>query len=192
MAGEPKVRARHMKSMIAAAGRLPDGGGAAARALVRPAFLAQIEESSGVDWLPIECNLVVTRALHEVLAPAAFHLFYRDHLLESFQGPLLKTMVDAAIRIFGIDPASWARWVPKGWALVFRDGGAWTVARVEPGHVAFRLEGLPDACIRDRVWLSSVASSLSAIVEIAKAQGGFELTDADPVSGRASFAMRWS
>jgi hypothetical protein len=192
MAGEPKVRARHMKSMLAATGRLPGGGGAAARALVRPALLEQIEQSSGVDWLPIESNLVVTRALHEVLAPAAFHLFFRDHLLESFQGPLLKTMVDTAVRIFGIDPASWARWVPKGWPLVFKDGGTWTVDRVEPGHVAFRLEALPDACIRDRVWLSSVASSLSAIIELAKAKGGFDLTDVDPVARRASFAMRWS
>lgn len=181
-----------MKSVLAAAGRLPGGGGSAARALVRPALLAQIEQSSGIDWLPLESNLVVTRALHEVLAPAAFHLFFRDHLLESFQGPLLKTMVDTAMRIFGIDPGSWARWVPKGWALVFKDTGAWSVVRVELGEVTFRLEGLPDACIRDRVWLSSVASSLSAIIVLAKAKGGFELTDVDPVAVRATYAMRWS
>ncbi len=181
-----------MKSILAAAGQLPGGGGAAARALVRPALLAQIEQSSGIDWLPIESNLIVTRALHEVLSPGAFHLFYRDHLLESFQGPLLKTMVDTAMRIFGIDPASWARWVPKGWALIFKDTGAWSVVRVEPGHVTMRLEGLPDACIRDRVWLSSVASSLSAIIELAKAKGGFDLTDVDLVAVRATYAMRWS
>jgi hypothetical protein len=181
-----------MKSMLAAAGRLPGGGGAAAQALVPPALVAQIDQASGIDWLPIESNLAVTRALHQVLAPPAFHLFFRDFLLESFQGALLKAMVDAAVRVFGIDPGSWARWIPKGWGLIFKNAGAWTVVGAEKGQVAFQVDGLPEACLEDRVWLSSVASSLSAIVELARAKGGFDLTGVDRAARRATFTMRWS
>ncbi len=187
--GKPEVKARHMKSLLAALDRHPEA--AAVRRRLDPRLLAAVEESSGLEWQPLQWNLELTRAVREELGGEGTHAFFRHALLEAFGGPLLGFLVDCAVRVFGIDPASWARWVPRGWALVFRDCGTWSVAESAPGRVAFHFDGVPAACAADRIWLQSVASSLGAIVDLARARGGVELGAVDQAAGRATYVMTW-
>lgn len=184
------VKSRHMKALLASIDGRPQGP--AVRGRLEPSVLSAIEESRGVEWLPLQWNLDLTRAIAAELGPEGTHAFFRDQLLESFRGPLLGLLVDSAVRVFGIDPASWARWVPRGWGLVFRDCGLWTVEADRVGRrVVLRCADLPEACAGDAVWLRSVASSFSAMVDFARARGGVALGAVDRAARAATFVMTW-
>ncbi len=193
MAGaQAVVRGRHLKSLVSFLQDRP--GGATALALLPPAWLPQVVAASGLAWLPIEENLVVTRVIYDGLGQAEADRFFRDHTLASFDGPILKTMVTTAVRIFGLDPASWARWVPQAWHLLFRGCGDWQVGEVKAGAqvVTLRVAGLPPPCAEDPVWIRSVARSLEALLELARVRGVVE-TEPRPRGAReVVFTLRWA
>jgi len=162
------------------------------RAGVSPATRAAVEDALGIDWLPGEMNLEVTRAVYRGLGPEGGARFFRLALGEAFSGPLLRIVVEAALRVFRVDAASFAEWLGKGWVLVFQDCGHWIVDRVGAQEATLRIEALPPAFVEDVVWLGSVAHALDAFFDVARATGRFRLEEAEPAEGRARYRMSWS
>ncbi len=187
--GEPSVRARHLKQTLAAVDRTP--ARAAVRGALAPDVLAAIEASHGFDWLPVGHDVALVRAIHGALGPEGHHAFSRATILEAFDGPLLGPLIRVALAVKGRDPAGWVRWIPKAWALMFRDCGSWSVDRIAPDGAELTLDGMPAACFDDPVWPGSVASSLSALLAGAGAAGETRLVARDPGPRRARYAFRW-
>src|SRR5512145_1370651 len=102
----PAVRARHMKSLLEAIELLPPGEAERVRVLVPDPLVRSVADATSIDWLPLEANLVVTRAVHGGLGDARFYRFFRDQLVEAFSGPLLRVIVEAALRVFRVDATS--------------------------------------------------------------------------------------
>ena len=187
----PAVRGRHMKNLLEAIGRLPPDQSEAVRARVPEALARAVADATSIEWLPLETNLVVTRAVHDGLGQARFYRFFRDQLVDSFSGPLLRVVVEAALRVFRVDATSFTSWVGRGWGLVFRDCGTWTVERAGPGTARLRVDVLPAACVEDEVWLRSVSHSLDAFWVFAKAQGEFAYAGRDVARRAATYDLRW-
>ncbi len=187
----PAVRARHMKNLLDSIERLSPEERERVRALVPEPIVSAVADATGIDWLPLETDLVVTRALHDGLGDARFYRFFRDQLVEAFSGPLLRVVVDAALRVFRVDATSFTSWVGRGWGLVFRDCGDWTVERAGPGMARLRIEALPAACAEDEVWLRSVAYSLDAFWVLARTQGECAYAGRDVAGGVATYELRW-
>jgi hypothetical protein len=181
-----------MKSLLGSVGRLPPERAAAVLAHFGGEAARAVEESTGLEWLPLGDNVRLTRAVHEALEQEACDRFFRAQLLQSFEGPLFRALADGAIHLFGLDPMSWARLVPSGWGLVFRDCGRWDVAHAAPGEVLLTLADVPPACTVDAVWPRSVAASLSAIVDLAQARGEATLAGFEPGAPAMRVALRWS
>ncbi len=180
-----------MKSLLESIERLPPEESARVRAQIPEPLARSVAEATSIDWLPLETNLVVTRALHAGLGDARFYRFWRDQLVEAFSGPLLRVIVEAALRVFRVDAMSFASWLGRGWGLLFRDCGAWTVERAGPGMARLRIDALPAACLADEIWLRSVAHSLDAFWVLARTQGECIYTGRDPARGLATYELRW-
>ena len=141
---------------------------------------------------PSALDLDVTHALERALGPEGKHRFFREHQLASFQSPLFRALVDSATAIFGLDPGSWARWIPRGWGIVFRDCGQWVVDRTDPGEVDLALLAPPPGCLDDEIWLRSLASSFSAFLVVAKTEGEFAFVRVDRARAAALYTLRWT
>jgi len=187
----PLTRARHLRSIMDHVARLPEPQRSAVRDAFGPASIELIESSASSDWLPFAVDLDLTHAIGRVLGPAGQHRFFQEHQLASFQGPLFRALVDSATAIFGLDPGSWARWIPRGWGIVFRDCGQWVVDRAGRGAVDLALLAPPPGCLDDDLWLQSLASSFSAFNLLARTEGEFTLTGVDRARDAACFALRW-
>jgi hypothetical protein len=185
---EPAVRARHLKSVLATIDTLPSGG--AAREALPRRLVEDVERATGFDWLPLDHDVELVRASAAVLPDEEFEQLWRGVVLEEIEGPLLGLLMRTAVRMFGHDPAEFARWVPKGWAMIFRDVGVWTSCHVAAGGAVLRLQGLPAAC-RDPLFLRSVACSLGAIPVLSGRSGGARVVDACAERGAASFEVSW-
>ena len=186
---EPRVRARHLKQVLAAADRQPLRQ--ALRDRIGPTLAYAIEEATGTDWLPVEHDVSMARALEAVLGPDGLASFNRELMQQSLRGPLLSGLVELATHFFGLDAGAWASWVPRGWRLMFKDCGGWTVVRHGEGELSLTLDGLPAVCAADPVWPRSVASTLSGILPAVGAEGTVELTRIDVARGTIVYTMRW-
>jgi hypothetical protein len=185
---EPSVRARHLKSALEAAAALPRG-----RELIDAlprGLVADVERATGFDWLPVEHDVEIVRTSAAVLPPDLFDRLWRAVVVEGIEGPLLGLLMRTAVRMFGHDPAEFARWVPKGWAMVFRDVGVWTTCTVGDGSARLRLQGLPLAC-RDPAFPRSVAASLGAIPVLSGRSGGARVIESSVEHGAVSFEIAW-
>jgi len=186
---EPLVRARHLKSVLAAVDRQAERQ--EVRARIGPTRVAAIEEASGTDWLPIGHDVAMAGALDAVLGPDGLAAFNREMLLQSLRGPLLRALVDLATHFLGLDAGAWANWIPRGWVLMFQGFGRWTIVRRGEGEVILTLADLPPVCAADPVWPRSVASTLSGILPAVGAVGTVDLDSVDPLLGTAVYTMRW-
>ena len=180
-----------MKTLLRHADALSTAEAAAVRAAFGAAGALAVEESSGLEWLPVQHNVALTAAIHGTLGDAAFERFFHDHTAAALSTPVFRAVVDGAIALFGLDPSSWARLLPTGWSLVFREVGAWQVERVGRGEVEFMLSGLPQVCLTDPVWPVSVGHSLSALLDLARTKGSMTLTGIRRTTASASYLMRW-
>jgi hypothetical protein len=186
---DPLVRARHLKLVLAAVDRQPRRQ--ELRARIGPELAAVIEGSTGIDWLPVDHDVAMAGALDAVLGPAGLAAFNREMMQQSMGGPLLRGMAELATRIIGLDPGAWASWIPKGWQLMFKGFGRWTVVRTGEREVTLRLDLLPPVCAADPVWPRSVASSLAGILPAMGATGTVEIDRLDAASGTIAYVMRW-
>lgn len=188
----PVVRGRHMKSLVAALEGWP--GGSRPLALLPAETLKTIGAASGLDWLPVPLNLQVTQAVYDGLGGADADRFFLAHTVASFEGPILQTLSATAVRIFGLDPASFARWVPRAWTMIFRELGEWTVGAIAPGSssVVLTLARLPPVCADHPVWLRSVSRSIGALFDLAKVQGTVELPPRAHGASQVQFVLRWT
>jgi len=188
----PVVRSRHLRSILEQVARLPALQRDSVLVAIGPEPTAAIEASTSADWLPFALDLDVTHALERALGPEGKHRFFREHQLASFQSPLFRALVDSATAIFGLDPGSWARWIPRGWGIVFRDCGQWVVDRTDPGEVDLALLAPPPGCLDDEIWLRSLASSFSAFLVVAKTEGEFAFVRVDRARAAALYTLRWT
>jgi hypothetical protein len=191
MADPAFVRARHMKSRLEAIRQLPACDAERVLARIPAELQRRVADAASIDWIDMGIDLDVTRAIYLGLGQAGFERFFRNAQAEAFSGPLLKVFVDAVLRVFRLDAASFAGWVGKGWPLVFRNCGRWRVERVTPGDARLRLEGLPPECATHDVWLRSVSHSLSAFFIVAKEAGECTLEAMDPDAGTATYRVTW-
>lgn len=191
MPNEPLIRARQLLSILEHVDALPAQARQAVRGGVAPGLLAQIEASAGSDWVPFAWDVALTHAVADALGPEGTHRFFLQQQLAAWQAPLLKTLVDSATALFGLDPGSWARWIPRGWNVVFRNSGEWQVDRSGPGEVDLALLAPPAGTLEDEVWLRSLASSFSTFLVVAKKEGEFALDHVDRARGAACYRLRW-
>lgn len=185
----PAVRARYMQLFSKQIERLPVPEREAISAAIGRDV---IESASAMSWLPLAVNLEATRAVAERLGPERTDRFFRGLLLDTAHSPLLGSVVQTALRVAGRNPGLSLPWIAKGFQLIFRDMGGWTTVRRDTGILVMELAGLPAECVSDDVWARSVASALSALLDLARLEGSVAVAEVDRASGRVVFEARWA
>ena len=191
MPGGPVVKASQLQSVLEEVDRLPPGLRGAIHGQAGPEALRAVADAAGSDWLPFALELRLTRAVHDALGPDGAHHFFREHQLRAFSSATFRFLVDGATTLFGLDPGSWARWIPRGWGLVFRECGQWVVEPAGAGEVRLALMNPPAGSLQDAVWLASLASSFSAFVDLARKPGECTLARVDGPRRTAWFSLWW-
>ncbi len=185
----PSVRARHLKVKLEVISRMPRGDAVLAR--LGPVRRAQIEQAHGLDWLPIELELAQARAAYDALGPEGARAMSSAIMTQALRGPLFGPIARAGLQLVGREATTWSDLVRKGWRLVFRGCGDWSMASAGPHAHAMRLEDLPPECAGDVVWLTSLSVSLSVVVAYLGVEGHVVLVEHGVDSRAAVFRAEW-
>lgn len=188
---DPSVRARHMKLFVNRISELEAGVREVIFDRIGAADLRAIEEAGPLAWLPVGINVRATEVVWGALAPSAREPFFLRLGMEDFDSPLLKAIVGTAQRLFGVDPGALLKFAARGWSQVFRDDVVLTAATLGKGIATLSYTGLPKELVESRIWISSVAASMSAIFAVTNVRGTVTARDVNVASGTMTLEYRW-
>jgi hypothetical protein len=188
----PCVRVRYMQVFAGSVGRLPEADRGPIRAAVSSAAWAAIDGGPLLGWLPLDVNLVCTRAVSERLGPERSHELFRKLLVDTARTPLLLGLVHGVLRVAVRDPGLYLPWISKGFTLMFQNAGKFSVLERRPGEALLELGRLPTECARDALWIRSAGSSLSGVFDIARLDGTVAIDQVNAAAARVIFRVCWS
>jgi hypothetical protein len=150
-----------------------------------------LERDVSVSWIPIPFDIVVTDACREILSPQQFQDFWRDVTLVYLKLPILRTLAEAATRLFGVKAQSILRWAPRAWDAMFRSCGTLTY---EPTSTERESRLLLDRFPRDEFasgsFVAALAASFHAAFAVTHSTGRIEIVSVNPATGTARFLAR--
>ena len=163
------------------------------RAKIRGAIgderLQRIERSTSFfDWLPVEENLVATRAVVDALGARRTHDFFVALQYAELATPLF-SWVRKLTPTLEKRPERTLGWIAKGYSMMFRNAGTWRIVEVETSTATLEMIDVPDVMTSDTVWIASVGSSLHAVYRVSNVDGAVTLAETKP---RPRFRFRWS
>lgn len=199
----PAVRASYLRMLLAACDEFGPPA-AEIRARLGDEHQTSIECAGPLVWLPLDAELTLQRALDEVLGAERAREFVLATLREFLATSLIQAAIATAVGLFGLNPGSFARLLPRAWSLLYRDCGRWSVSRgFDPDRqrarewreVELHLSKLPLACASEPAWLSAVSTVLHALLILCEREGEVEILERDTSSpergARVMFRLAW-
>jgi len=186
-----RILASFVQSTLDAADRSDAKLGARLRARLAPETLRAVEDAASIAFLPVACDVEVTECLFAEAGDARAREVMRDNLASTFEAPILASLVAAAMRLLGRDPARLFRWSPKVWSQLYRDAGELRWIGMGPGAGRLDYQGLPPAIIASRSYLIGIEAALGATFELMGVDGEVRLGEIDAARGRVAFDLSW-
>jgi hypothetical protein len=184
------MRAAQLKEDLQALQVLGNDHASRILADLTPASLRRIVGSTRVDWLPMEHYLELLVAVQAHVGDAGLCRWARAAVRRSVESTLLRPIVEAAIRLFGVSPASLFRISSQVWQQIVRGGGELVLLSQGPGVCRVGLRGTP-LVLQDRNFYLSVAGALEAAFDTCEVEGRVRLVT--PSAGLvAEFEATWA
>lgn len=188
---EPRVRAWYMKGFIAGVDRQLAADARAIRAAIGEEALRRIDESISMAWLPLEVNVAATHAVIGRVGRARAEEFFPRMFQRQLQQGWLDSFVQTGLRVLGMDPASFLKWLPRGYPAVFDECGRITLPVLESSRVVVCFEDLPPLVRRDDLWLDAVLWGIAAVTTVAGREGRAQYGRRDPEGRWIEMEITW-
>jgi hypothetical protein len=188
----PAIRARSAQEALEyAESWRPDMVGQV-RALVPPESMAFIDALSTNAWLSIEHDRWLPRAIVAAYGRDGAFELWRSFIPSHIESPLLGTMFNAAVRMFGVNPGIVAWLVPKGFGNVYRGFAQPRVIERADGAATFVLEDIhPEVWAVDE-YLLCFHAIFQGLVDVTSRGRPAELTVTLSEADRSmTFDIRW-
>jgi len=188
MAREPRILASFLHGTLEVIDSMGGDLGERVRASLKPESLEEIENAWSAGWLPLTYDVELTSAFFRLAGPERACEAMRKNMAETFSKPTLRSVIDGAVRIFGLSPSKLLRWGPRVWPVLFKDVAE---MRVEVGaaEATVWLEGLPPELAGDGDYLSGTAAGIAAVFDLTGVQGECRLAEFG--RGQARFELSW-
>ncbi|MBI5542333.1 MAG: hypothetical protein HY901_00465, partial [Deltaproteobacteria bacterium] len=127
----------------------------------------------------------------QVAGEEAIREWSRRSILLSFEGPLLRPLVEASVKVFGLTPISWLQWIPRLWPSMCRNCGTLEVGETSPSRCTIHFAKAPPALVQSRPFLISLCGSCEGVIQLCKVKGRVE-HELDPRTGVVLLRARWN
>jgi hypothetical protein len=188
MAKEPRILASFLHGTLEVIDSMGSDLGSQVRASLKPEVLEEIENAWAAGWLPLAYDVELTTAFFRLAGAERACEAMRRNMTETFRKPALRTLVDGAVRLFGLSPGKLLGWAPRIWPLLFRDVAELHI-EVGPAAATLRLVDLPPEVSEHRDYLRGTASAIAAVFDLTGVAGECRL--ADHGGGEARFELEW-
>lgn len=185
-----EMRASHLRSNLEEINRMPEPARSQIRSKISPEVLEQVANSVSVAWLPVACDVDITRAVVDVLGVEGNRRWSRDALLRSATGPLLKPIIDGASALFGLTPHAFYKVAPRGFGMIYRDLGEVRYELVGEQIARITHEGIPASLLEVPWYLEGIAGAFEAGYVFLGLEGEVRL-ELDAATSSARYDVHW-
>jgi hypothetical protein len=145
--------------------------GARIRASIFPATVERIEKASTASWLPIELDVQINEAVLAILGEGGVRDWNRRSIARAFEGPLLRPVIDASVKVFGLKPSTWLAWIPRIWPAVVRGCGEIEVGARSPTACTLVYTGVPPVVARSHAFMLGLCGACEGTIQLCHITG---------------------
>jgi hypothetical protein len=187
----PRILAGFVQGTLAAVVAQDVALGERVRARLAPATRERLASASRIAWLALEVDVELTDAIYAELGPVRARELFRRNLSGALDSPVLRSIAQGALRLFGASPARLFSWAPMVYAQLYRSAGQMNFTLDAPGSARLELEALPACVATSRSYLDGVAASIGAGFDYVGVKGEVRIETHDPARARAAFRLAW-
>ncbi|MBX3245856.1 MAG: hypothetical protein KF901_01600 [Myxococcales bacterium] len=149
-----------------------------------------VEEASRVSWIPLRAQLEILAALRAVTNDRVYDEFCAKHFSSTVEQPLVKSVFDTTVRLFGVGPGPVYRMFPKTWAMMARGCGVIEVD--EDGKRAhLEVSELPVEEPEIELFVRGFRATFAGVLDMFRRPGTVTLDSFDPASRIARYTATW-
>lgn len=189
---QPSIKVQFLRENFEALERLGEEHRAAVIERLPAGTRATLWDLPPTGWVDVALDVDLTLAIDEVAGRDALRAWARVGLASSLDAPFLRAMVQGATRLFGLDPGSFLRVLPRGMTSIYRDCGTFDFDRTEERCAVVTVRGAPASWTTTDAYLDGFAGALEALLALARKEGEGKLVDLDRLTGAATIELRWS
>ena len=153
--------------------------------------VSSIREARLPSWVPVELDVKLSCAICEVLGAEGCRLFFLETMTKVIESPLMRTFVNGAVGLFGLNPDKLVPWIAKSWPLIYREVGV-VSSRIVGLHSSDLVwSQLPASIARFPDYLVGVEGSLQSVFILTGVTGKVSL-DFSATSRTARFGLEWT
>lgn len=181
------MRAGHLKENVAALRSL----GAEFESRIRARQLANIQiidRAARMEWLPVRLDAELMEAIAAEGGLPAVHKLNSQAITKTIEGPLLRPLVEGAIKLFGFAPSALVRWTRHAYLQIYRDCGD---VVVNEERTLVSVFGLPSYLRASAPWLEGVAGALDGTVRVCRGDPKVTYTASDSDDTRVDFLVAY-
>jgi hypothetical protein len=187
----PRILAGFVQGTLAAVRARDAEMGERVAARLAPETHARLIQASRIAWLELAVDVELTHAIYAELGPTRARELFRSNLTGALDAPVLRSLAQGALRLFGASPARVFGWAPKAYSQLYRDAGLMRFVLDTPGSARLELEALP-ACVAESArYLDGIAASIAGGFDFMGAKGEVCIESHTPAARRASFRLEW-
>jgi len=184
----PMMKARYLKSTVAAVGTLAPAAVQQIRLVAKPT-IATIEAAAPVEWVSMALDVELTHAVAEVMGRDGVVTVNRTGLRLAMRTPLLRPIVEGARRLFGFTPAALLHVCPRAYAAVTRNAGQMSVKKLDLRDYLVTFEDLPELFAADDEYLAGYDGLAQGVVDAFDLEPIVENTRIDAT--RVQYRIQW-
>jgi hypothetical protein len=154
--------------------------------------LESIESASPIALISVDLDVELTDCFYAVAGSSRARSALRNNLTQSLDKPLLRPVLGTARAVFGGSLIKTVSWVPRIWALIYRDAGEMSVQERGEGRLCLELTDIPLAIAASRNYLGGWAETLAGFFDVAGIEGRVDLVGPDLQNRSARFVLIWS
>jgi hypothetical protein len=187
----PRILAGFVQGTLAAVSSLDAGLGDAVVARLAPGTHERLTQASRIAWLELDVDVELTHAIYAELGRARAQELFRRNLTGALDAPILRSLAQGALRLFGASPSRIFGWAPKAYGQLYRDAGVMRFEQDAPGSARLELESLP-ACVAESArYLDGIAASIAGGFDFMGVKGEVCIESHTPSARRATFRLEW-
>jgi hypothetical protein len=187
----PAVRAASVHDVLAYLDKFELGAAERVRAVIPEDVLAVIEATPRLGWIDAEDDVYVPTAIWSVLGDADATEMMTEFLKGHFEIPLLRPLLSATHKLFGLTPINALRLVPSGWRLIYRDVCNVQVQSVDNDSCEIVLENTAELMMRSEGYLASFRAIFIGVIEATGYRGDATVCERNEAQRRVVFRLSW-
>lgn len=128
-------------------------------------------------WLPVSQTRHLSETLMREVGEAECLRMYRVYIRNDLvKTPVIRGLLEATIRLFGISPIPFLRGMIRGWSQLYRDFGELELAEHQDTHAVMVLRDAPAEVLQCRGYLLSLRAGILGLLDIARVDGAVEMS----------------